>query len=67
MFIDNTTLKESMQLYRMGNLDFTPDMEVQSIPLIVSAVGPPKTDTIANRHYIRYFYISEPCRVLTEE
>ena len=28
MFIDNTTLKESMQLYRMGNLDFTPDMEV---------------------------------------
>ena len=28
MCIDNTTLKESMQLYRMGNLDFTPDMEV---------------------------------------
>ena len=37
-------------------------MTIQSIPLIVSAVGLPK-----NWHYIRYYYDSEPCRVLREE
>ena len=28
-------------------------LNIQCIPLIVSAVGPQKTGTISNRHYIR--------------
>ena len=34
--------------YRDVQLDFTPEIEVQSIPLIVPAVGPSKMGTIAD-------------------